>query len=119
MISWMNEIRGRFAFMGGFYMKRLECELFGCNEECPICMDVDKTMVISECGHTMCFECLENMYHIKGKKGIMRNIIASYDCEHKICCPICRVRAPHSKIDEDHIWPCTKENKRLLYECKH
>lgn len=119
MTKWLNDIRCRFAFMGGFYMKRMECELFGCNEECPICMDSEKVMVISECGHNICFECLEYMYKIKGKRGIMRNIIAAYDCEYKIHCPICRSYAPYSKIDDDHVWPSTKENVKMLTKVVH
>lgn len=119
LMEWLVKIRKEFVFMGGFYIKRMECELFGCHEECPICMDGNKTMVITECGHAICIECLEEMYKIKGKKGILRHIIAAYDVEYRSHCPICRTYSPYSRIDGKHIWPDTYENRKILNKTSH
>lgn len=119
LMEWLGHVRKDFLFMGGFYIKRMECELFGCNEECPICMDENKTMMIAECGHAMCIECLEEMYKIKGKKGILKHIIAAYDVEYKSHCPICRTYSPYSRIDDKHIWPDTTENRKMLNKTIH
>lgn len=45
----------------------------GDNDECPVCMEEDKTMIRCECGHVFCGECLLR--------------IIKYD---SLRCPLCR-----------------------------
>lgn len=116
MMGWYNNIRRKYEFLCGFIMKKLECEVYGCKEECPICFDTDKTMIISNCGHLMCTECIENMYNIKGKKGTLKNLISAYDAEKRSSCPICRSDRPFQDIDLEHVWP---QDKNVVYNIKH
>ena len=45
-------------------------------QACPICFEDSTNMIIFECNHTICIECLEKIFWSQGKSNIL--------------CPICR-----------------------------
>jgi hypothetical protein len=116
--KWLSEIMSKAtpSFLGGFWIKRLEYELAGHTDVCPICLGEEMTIsLILSCGHTICSECLVAVHGVSGKRGTFLNIIHHLQ-EHekkKMSCPICRNNDPYNAFDEFHVIPLETSTKFL------
>ncbi len=103
-IEWLTKIKNsfKFAFLGGIEVTSLTITI---PSECPICLEEVEKIIISKCGHYVCFDCLIKMYELNGVKGEMHNLIHYGDYCRKLNCPICRIQRPFSSCK---IWPQVK-----------
>ena len=57
ILNWYHNNKLKYNFCGsGYKLKRLEIDINGCCEECPICMedastDKKRKLIIADCGH--------------------------------------------------------------------
>jgi hypothetical protein len=112
--AWYNEEINKYKFYNSYQIKRIEINLFGYNEECPICLEIPKQIFILNCGHCICITCFENIYKITNINGPIKNRInySLYRNIYKYCpkCPLCRRTAPFRIASESQIL-CIKNNK--------
>lgn len=103
---WYNNNNSKYQFNNGYLFKRLEYELFGCKDECPICLEEPKILVIFDCGHFACDTCTKSLYHVNGMKGTLHNLVNYSIYQNKIipCCPICRSRMLLRNIHNKQIY---------------
>lgn len=102
VLEWYNNNKIKYNFCGGYKLKRIDLEIHGF-EECPICLEIQNTMIISDCGHVLCINCFKQLYHIDNLNGKLFNLISySIYYNHVIPkCPICRQSMPiHLKDDQ-------------------
>ena len=94
--TWYIQERNKYAMCGGVDLKRLELDIFGYKDECPICYEVPTNMIILDCGHIMCLTCLKQIYKIDHMKGTLPNLIqyALYTYPKETKCPVCRLSKP-------------------------
>jgi len=87
-------------------MKTLELELHGCNEPCPICLDVPNELVVLDCGHFLCTPCLKDLYGVGRLKGTICNLInySQYCLKTKPKCPVCRNDHPIHDVNKIKTW---------------
>jgi hypothetical protein len=112
--SWLNTNYHNYSFNNGVYLTRLNIMTNNCaTTECPICLmefDDETPRIITQCGHIMCNECLSNLFHLKGRRGILNNLIAVTDIEEHIQCPVCRHEHPCIGMSSANIWPACCAN---------
>jgi hypothetical protein len=91
--EWLEKIKTRhvYDFLGGMKMASLEISL---PAECPICLEAVDRVAISRCGHYVCLSCLGSMYHMRGRRGTLMNLIGYDESLHPSFCPLCRMRKP-------------------------
>ena len=69
---------------------KIDTNVKTCNNNCPICLEVIKDGIITNCGHTYCTDCTINLlkhhYENNDIRYYLRNI------NGKICCPLCKQR---------------------------
>lgn len=108
-MKWYTQHKayGVNGILGGYKVKHLQLDVFRVTEACPICLDDrPKEVVILECGHTVCTQCVLDMFRMRGKRGLMRNIIASVQqTAGQVPCPVCRFNRAFDNIDTHHMWP--------------
>jgi hypothetical protein len=75
--------------------------------ECPICMeDSYESMVILDCEHYVCLNCIIQITHLEHKKGTLYNrLLAS-----SFSCPICRSIKPLKEVTKYHFYPKPPKN---------
>ena len=101
--QWYNNNKQNYAFCGGHELTRLQLELFGYKDECPICFDKPKTVIILDCGHILCHNCVKNIYNIKElSAGIIS--YSMYHSHHIPKCPICRLSLPIKSLKKNQIF---------------
>lgn len=71
--------------------------------ECPICLDSIESCVILKCGHFLCISCFETLFHVKGKRGTIWNILSN--CCPVLKCPVCRSKMHYSHLQHESFWP--------------
>lgn len=110
--QWLQKHAHEFHFEHGLYLSRLALELDHTDLTCPICLDeykeTDKPFVLLRCGHPMCFECMMDFFHIKGKKGTFHNLLHISDIFHHTTCPTCRCPQPLTNIRSINVFPATE-----------
>lgn len=78
--------------------------------ECPICLDVlqkiHMPIIITRCGHAMCFTCASGYTGITGMRGTLRNKILYATYVNPINCPVCRAVQPLSHVGAYNFYPC-------------
>lgn len=100
----------RFHFLGTYQLTYLQFQHHLKETECPICMEDSNTMVIFDCQHYVCLECLSQMTQIQRKKGTLFNRLASAS----FSCPMCRTYKPiHCHWDKYHFYPKVPKNERI------
>ena len=107
-MTWLEHARSAhlYDFLSGSKTASLHIEL---PVECPICLEMVKQVYISRCGHFMCLDCVGSIYHMKGRRGTLMNLI-HYDeltCEIKYC-HICREKSPYA--NHSRLWPDNHKN---------
>jgi hypothetical protein len=120
-IPWLNKNYKQFYFNYGLYYTRilLENNILK-NITCPICLcELELTeknpILITDCGHIFCIECIRGYYKTYEHHGTLKNIINYH--EHYIkheSCPECRSYCIFYDLNELNIWP--KESKHILYK---
>jgi hypothetical protein len=104
---WYNAQKGKYKFFGGYQVTRLKIDVYGYNEDCPICFDKPKTIVILDCGHCVCEDCIKKIYSVNEFNGRLSNLISyAYYYLHIIPkCPICR-----------YFWPLKDVHKKQIFK---
>jgi hypothetical protein len=98
--SWYNSEIIKYSFYNSYQLKRIEINLYGFNDECPICLENPKEIFILNCGHCICLNCFEYIYKIK-----YNNNYALYKKIYKYCpqCPLCRRVGPFKVASKSQI----------------
>lgn len=69
-------------------------------QACPICFEDSVNMIIFECNHTICIECLEKIFWSQGKSNILcpicRHIVEQYPNAIQVPEPITNNNQPRS-----------------------
>ena len=100
----------RFHFLGTYQLTYLQFQHHLKDTECPICLEDSNIMVIFDCQHYVCLECLSQMTHVQDKKGTLFNRLAS----SSFSCPMCRSYKPMNAYwDKYHFYPKAPENKLI------
>jgi hypothetical protein len=103
--TWYNN--ASFKFCNSFELTFIRFKLYGCTEECPICLDNPKQIIILDCGHFTCLDCFKSMYHIdlyKSNNNLQSIISHQLYHEHNIPkCPICRLSFPIRYLKRNQI----------------
>lgn len=102
--DWWMEQRNSFSFCKDFELKLLEIRWHGYKEECPICLNVPETeLVVLECGHVLCKDCVKSLLHINKYNGSFENLVkyANYHTPYK--CPCCRLFMPLRSINHKQV----------------
>lgn len=74
---------------------------------CPVCLEDEReTLFIYGCGHVVCTTCFELLYHLKGRKGTVHNLLGSM--HRNLCCPTCRQVTHRNTIGNTNVWPIEK-----------
>lgn len=95
-----------YKFMGTHELTYLKFQQDPSLIECPICMEDTSSMVILDCEHSVCLECLVKMTHLETKKGTLYNrLLAS-----SFSCPICRTIKPLKEVTKYHFYPNPPKN---------
>lgn len=113
--AWYNANKLTYTFCGGVKLKHLELTLFGCKDPCPVCLDTPETIIIFDCGHIVCLECLKDLYKIRDKRGTLQNLVrfASHVNSPTPRCPMCRMFDPLKVIKVQNIFHPYKTHKQL------
>jgi hypothetical protein len=105
---------GAYAFLNSAELKRLELELYGATEPCPVCLEetpspAEPAAFILSCGHTMCVSCVRDLYGVRRTRGTLYNVL-SYGRYHSpaVRCPMCRAPNPLGAISELNIYPAER-----------
>ena len=105
---------GAYAFLNSAELKRLELELYGAKEPCPVCLEetpspAEPAAFILSCGHTMCVSCVRDLYGVRRVRGTLYNVL-SYGRYHSpsVRCPMCRAPDPLGAISELNIYPAER-----------
>ena len=111
-MTWLNKNYKTFYFNYGLYYTRT---LFENNEMqdviCPICLcDLEVTIknpiLIMNCGHLMCFDCILQYYNISKNHGTLKNLISYHDHYLKpMNCPECREDYPFYNMNYLNVGP--------------
>jgi hypothetical protein len=98
----------------GDWVIKIELDL-GLREpgDCPICLDAIESCVIMKCGHLLCINCFETIFHVKGKKGTIYNILSN--CCPVLPCPMCRTKMHYSQLGPESFWP----DSALFFKIDH
>jgi hypothetical protein len=91
--KWLLDVKQnlRFKFLGGTEITSLNIKF---PTECPICFESVNRIIIARCGHYLCFDCMENLYHLHGQNGKVYNLIYNADYNNTVNCPFCRISYP-------------------------
>lgn len=108
--AWLRKTKTdlKYKFMGSSELTTLSLNM---PVECGVCMDNVECVAIAKCGHYLCIECLEHMYHMNGRKGTYRNLIMYDDFVKNKTCPFCRVKRPFERVV---FWPPNKVDEKEL-----
>ena len=105
---------GAYAFLNSAELKRLELDLYGATEPCPVCLEetpspAEPAAFILACGHTMCLSCVQDLYGVRRLRGTLYNVL-SYGRYHSpsVRCPMCRAPNPLGAISATNIYPADK-----------
>lgn len=63
------------------------------NSQCKICIESKQRIVMLNCGHYFCSDCIETLEKKQEKKSNIEN-----NTDNSIICPMCRTQVNH-KID--------------------
>lgn len=104
--NWYNKRMNAISFCNGIALKRLEIEIEGYHEECPLCFDKQSEVIILECGHCICQECCKQMYGVAQLRGTLTNVIhhAIYEVGNHPTCPICRFKTPITSLGKNQVY---------------
>jgi hypothetical protein len=96
----LNSLLNKYDFCCGYKLKKLELNIFGYNDDCPICLEKPSQIIIMDCGHVICVDCVKKLYNIDQLKGTLQNLISySIYYNKKIPkCPECRYLHPVSTV---------------------
>jgi hypothetical protein len=102
LATYKQQDRDLSGIFGGFIRSYLKIRTSDNNNiECPICLDdikinVQKVMML-DCGHTICLDCVKSYLGINNLKGTIGNLIAhGVYMTPNISCPICKRKHPFS-----------------------
>ena len=105
---------GAYAFLNSAELKRLELELYGAKDPCPVCLEetpspAEPAAFILSCGHTMCVSCVRDLYGVRRTRGTLYNVL-SYGRHRSpaVRCPMCRAPNPLGAISELNIYPAER-----------
>ena len=96
VLDWYYNSRSKYIFCGfGYFLKSIELKI-STEIECPICLDVNKKILVTNCGHYFCATCTKKLYKVDNLNGKLSNLISfSVYQNHFIPkCPICRKLMP-------------------------
>lgn len=95
--AWLRKTKTdlTYKFMGSCELTCLSIKL---PAECGVCLEMVDKIAIAKCGHYLCLDCLENMYHMNGRKGTFQNLIRYDDYLTNKPCPFCRVKRPFERL---------------------
>jgi hypothetical protein len=105
---------GAYAFLNSAELKRLELELYGAKEPCPVCLEetpspAEPAAFILSCGHTLCVSCVRDLYGVRRVRGTLYNVLAYGRFRSpSVRCPMCRAPDPLGAISELNIYPAEK-----------
>lgn len=104
-----------YYFNHGMYLTRLYLESFSKDMECPICFEpllnsndchFQQPVIILNCGHVLCVQCVAQLYNMTGKKGSFCNLLSVELSKGNACfCPMCRHLNPLIHISDVNIYP--------------
>ena len=96
-----------YKFLGTHELTYLKFQQDPSSIECPICMeDSYESMIILDCEHYVCVDCMIQMTNLEHKKGTFYNrLLAS-----SFSCPICRLNNPLKEITKYHFYPKPPKN---------
>ena len=112
IFEWYIKNNNRYHFCGGYRFKRMELEINGYNEECPICLDKREEYIITDCVHIVCVDCFKKLYNVDNLNGTLHNLISySVYKNHFIPkCPMCRGLMP-IHLKKESILKCSHDCK--------
>jgi hypothetical protein len=102
MRPWLRGARDAYQFFGGRLLTRMMIQGGGHEPlECPICFETPEKVVVLHCGHSVCVECIKDMYGVGGCKGRVQALVGyanhyMTDADHRRRrrCPECRWEFP-------------------------
>lgn len=108
--DWYNKHMSAISFCSGVALKRLEIDIEGYSEECPLCFDRQSKIIILECGHCICTECCKQIYGVAQLRGTLTNVIhhAIYELGLHPRCPICRFKTPITLLGKNQVYTMKK-----------
>lgn len=101
-MEWLIQMQNerRLAFVNGLLRKQVELVAKEKNEDdmqCPVCLEggedgATPTMLILNCGHLVCCECVKGILGVAKAKGTLYNLIAHglHNINRGASCPLCR-----------------------------
>lgn len=98
-MNWWSTIQNKneLCFLNGMMKTKIELDNVQNQQrstiECPVCLDnISKDIMIMNCGHVICMECVKGMLHVSHTKGTVHNLIAHgrHVTSPNASCPLCR-----------------------------
>jgi len=112
---------GAYAFLNSAELKRLELDLYGATEPCPVCLEetpspAEPAAFILTCGHTLCLSCVRDLYGVRRVRGTLYNVL-SYGRYRSpsVRCPMCRAPNPLGAISATNIYPAEKADLLMRF----